>query len=191
MSHAITRFLKRLAALLLLAAVIGGIGLFVVLPVVSHVQALNSEIEQERATLGRLASMPDDANEAQAIDRMTARAKESRQFLEGESDPIRLANLQSLIGVIAAGQGVKLRSSRNLPPRERNEVRFVGVQLQLAANIEQLQKILVAIEAQRPYLFIDSLHITPMPGAVAAGGEEAGQLDARLEILGATLPQKS
>lgn len=190
MNLAIPRILKRLAALLLLVGVVGVIGGFVVMPVLAHIQTLQGDIENERGLLGRLATMPDDASEAQSIDRMTALAKQGHQFLEGESDPIRLANLQSLVGTIAAGQGVKLRSSRNLPPRERNDVRFVGVQLQFAATVEQLQKILVAIEAQRPYLFIDSLHITPMPGALAAGGEDSGQLDARLEILGATLPQK-
>lgn len=190
MTYALTVLLRRLAAVLLLVTVLGALALFVVVPVVAHVQSLRADIEQERLTLARLVSMPDDSVEAQSIERMTAKARESRQFLEGESDPIRLANLQSVVGGIAAGQGVKLRSSRNLPPRERGDVRYVGVQLQFAATIGQLQKILLAIEAQRPFLFIDTVHITPMPGALAAGGEDSGQLDSRIEILGATSHQK-
>lgn len=191
MRQSFTRTLSRICALALLGFVIGAIGLLGVMPVVSKIQELRSDIEAERSKLGRLSSMPDDAGKAQSIDRLTARARESRLFLDGESDPIRLANLQALIGTIAAGQGVKLRSSRNLPARERNELRFVGIQLQFAATVEQLQKILVALEAQRPYLFIDVLHITPVPGGLGSNGDEPGQLDARLEVLGATLPQKS
>lgn len=190
MSYALAVLLRRLAAVLLLLAVVGAIAIFAVLPVVAHVQTQRADIEQERSTLARLSSMPDDAAQAQSIERMTAKARDSRQFLDGESDPIRLANLQSVVGGIAASQGVKLRSSRNLPPRERGDVRYVGVQLQFAATIGQLQKILLAIEAQRPFLFIDTLHVTPMPGALAAGGEDSGQLDSRIEILGATPHQK-
>lgn len=190
MTYALTVLLRRLAAVMLLLAVLGALAIFVVIPVVAHVQSLRADIEQERLTLARLASMPDDAVETQSIERMTAKARESRQFLEGESDPIRLANLQSVVGGIAASQGVKLRSSRNLPPRERADVRYVGVQLQFAATVGQLQKILLAIEAQRPFLFIDTVHVTPMPGALAAGGEDGGQLDSRIEILGATPHQK-
>jgi hypothetical protein len=178
--------IRRLLAVSLLLALLGGLAELIVIPYVSHVVEVREHIAQERLVQGHLLA------QKQRDEGLIANSKRDRDdedrglFLDGESDPIRLANLQSLVSGIVTRSNVKLRSSRNLTARERSDVRFVGLQLQFSATIEQLQNILVTIENQQPYLFIESLHVTPMPGAIAAGGEATGQLDARLDIIAAT-----
>ena len=80
----------------------------------------------------------------------------------GETDALRTANLQALITDIAVKHGVRLSSARALPAQERDGLRFIGVQAELDADMPQLQAIMLAFEAQRPYLFIQSLQVAPV-----------------------------
>lgn len=173
-----------LAVALLVSAVSAAIGLGV-MPFVNHVSDLQSQIEQERLVLGHLLSAAKSAPDIEEAARLAEAAKNSKLTLEGESDAIRAANLQTLVGGIAAKSGLQMRSLRAMPVRDRSELRLLGVQVQFLATVEQLQKALVAIEAQQPYLFVDTLQITPLPGAAAVAGENAGTLDVRVEVLAA------
>ena len=91
---------------------------------------------------------------------------------------------------ILATHRVKPRSTRNLTARERNNFRLVGVQLQLAAPIEQLQAVLLDIEQHKPLLLIEALHVTPILLSGVAGEEERGMLEARLDVFGIETKQK-
>jgi Type II secretion system (T2SS), protein M subtype b len=62
--------------------------------------------------------------------------------------------------------------------------------LQFAATIEQLQTILIAIEAQRPHLRVEALQITVLQDTVAANSSAPPSLEARVDVMGATARQK-
>ena len=184
MSTAIARLLARTAAVALLLALIAGAAQIVVMPIAAHIETLRERIDQERLMLGRLASMQASTEQLSERDAAARAARTASLFLEGESDAIRLANLQSLLADIAAKTGAKLRSTRTVSPRERNDLHLLGLQLQLSASIEQLQALLVAIEAQVPDLFVEALHVAPAANAQGPRAEGAGTLEIRLEVAG-------
>lgn len=184
MIHQLAKPIRQALALALLVAAVAAFAGGVIVPASARLSELQDRIEQERTLLGRLSAIAGDEGLARDLDRRTAHAKARGLFLAGESEAIRLANLQSQLTEIASASGIKLRSARNMPARERNELRLLGVQLHLVAPIEQLRKMLVTIEERRPLLLIDALHITPLTSAATADGEQRGMLNARFDVYG-------
>lgn len=190
MMYSLPKPLRRVVAVGLLAVAIGGVGLLVVRPVWTHISDLKDSIEQERMMSTRLLAVVKDDSVRQTLEQQTKAAKAAGLFIEGESESIRLAALQSALSSIAANNGVKLRSARNLPGREKGDLRMVGVQLQLAAPIEKLQKILFDIEQSRPSLFVDSLQVTPVALSRVVDDDQPGLLDARFDVFAVEARQK-
>jgi hypothetical protein len=82
---------------------------------------------------------------------------------------------------IVSANGIKLRSARNLPSKERNDLHLLGIQLQFSAPIEKLQVILLALEEQTPVMLVENLQVTPL---AISNDEERGNLDTRLDVFG-------
>ena len=190
MIYNLSKPMRRLLAVGLLAMVLGALGLLVVAPLWAHVADLKDRIQQERMMASRLAVLANDNVAKQTLEQQMKAAKAAGLFIEGESESIRLAALQSNLSSIAAANGIKLRSSRNLPGREKNELHMVGVQLQLVAPIEKLQKILFDIEQSKPTLFVDTLQVTPLVLSRVADDDQPGLLDARFEVFAVETRQK-
>lgn len=190
MIYGLTKPVRQLIALALLALVLSAIGLLAVAPLWSHIADLKDRIEQERMMVARLTRLAQDDGAKVFLEQQTKAAKASGQFIEGESEPIRLAALQSTLSAIAGANGIKLRSARNLPGREKNDLRLVGVQLQLVAPIEKLQKILLDIEQAKPSMFVDALQITPVVLSRVVDDEQPGLLDVRFDVFAVEMRQK-
>ena len=190
MIYSVSKPMRQLIAVALLALPVAAVGTLVVWPLMAHVADLQERIEQERTVVGRLSLLANDESSKRTLEAQTKAAKASGLFIEGESESIRLAALQSNLSAIAAANGIKLRSARNLPSRDKNELRLVGVQLQLVAPIAKLQKILLDIEQTKPALFVDSMQITPLTLSRITDTEEPGLLDARLDVFAVETRQK-
>lgn len=190
MIYGLSKALRRLVAVGLLGLAAGCVGLLVIAPLWAHITDLKDRIDQERMMMSRLSAAVSDDSSRQMLEQQTKAAKAAGLFIEGESESIRLATLQSNLSSIAAANGVKLRSSRNLPGRERGDLRLVGVQLQLAAPIEKLQKMLFDIEQSRPCLFVDSLQVTPVTLSRVVDDDQPGLLDARFDVFAVEARQK-
>ena len=184
------RRLRQSAAIALLAVLIAAVGMLGVVPAYDTIQNLRAQINQERQILGRLSTMRSDDQETLEIKRSTQLLQATKLTLDGETDPVRLANLQLLSNGIASTRGVQIRSTRNLPVRDLADVRLLGIQLQFAATYEQLLSIILAVEGQSPYLAVDGLQITPSPDTTSAGRSGDVLLEARLDVYGATTRSK-
>jgi len=178
---------RQALAVLLVFLVLGALGL-AISPIFAHVAELSSHIEQERNLLSRLSSVAATQPAAADAGKIPDREAYAGLFLQGESEGIRLASLQSRLSEIFAANGVKLRSARNLPAKERDDLHLLGVQLQFAAPVERLQAILLAIEEQKPLLLIESLQVTPL---AATSEEERGNLETRVDVFGVGSARKS
>lgn len=189
MMYALSKPVRQALAVSLLALPLGAIGLLVVAPLWEHVGELEGRIEQERMMAGRLTGLASDESAKRTLEQQTKMAKASGLFIEGESESIRLATLQSNLSAIATANGVKLRSARNLPSHDKFDLRLVGVQLQLVAPIDKLQKILLEIEQHKPSMFVDSLQISAVPLGRSVD-EEVGLLDARFDVFAVESRQK-
>lgn len=155
-------------------------------PVLSYVMDLRENIAEERAIVGRLMSVVDSQSNVEADGNSTS-LKDSGLFIDGGSESIRVASLQSQLSAILTASGVKPRSSRALPRRPHNDLHLVGVQLQIIAPIAQLQKVLLEIERHKPALLVDSLQITPSSMTGLPNDDGAGLLDARLDVFAVEL----
>ncbi|MEQ1697440.1 MAG: type II secretion system protein GspM [Hyphomicrobiaceae bacterium] len=190
MIYGLSKGLRQLVAVGLVGLVAGCVGVLVAAPLWAHIADLQDRIDQERMMVSRLTVAVADDSVRQTLERQTKAAKAAGLFIDGESSSIRLAALQSKLAGIAAANGIKLRSARNLPGREKDDLQLVGVQLQLVAGIGKLQKILLDIEQSKPSLFVDTLQVTPVAHSRVAEDEQPGLLDVRLDVFAVVARQQ-
>jgi hypothetical protein len=105
-------------------------------------------------------------------------------FVSGESQNIRIANVQSAVVEILAGDSLKPRSVRNLPPHVRAGLTLVGVQVQIGASLAQLQSMLGRIDSHQPRLLVEDLQITRTAQSIAPSEGAPQLLDVRLDVFG-------
>lgn len=173
MTRSVSPAVSRFAALGLLLAFVSGAFGYVLVPAARHIANLDGEIELKRELLGRLLdhqkAMPAAGDAAQRGQALLA----AEFTLPGETEPIRVANLQAVLRGMAEEAGVQLQSTRTLPPVVREQVPLVGMHLSMRAPIEAVQKLLRRIEVNRPVLVVDGLEIVPVPeGSTGIGGAE-------------------
>lgn len=181
MSEPLTRTAHRLAAIGLLLVALGLAARIFVMPLVDHFAGLRAEIATQREHLARFEAYAANKDAAEALAARTRAAMSSGLFLPGATDALRAASLQALITEIAEKRGVRLASARALPVHERDGLRFIGVQVELEADIRQLQALILAFESRRPTLFIQSLQVAPVAGR-RPGSDE---LKVRIGLAGA------
>jgi general secretion pathway protein M len=186
----LSRPVRRVAAVGLLAAAISLVALLTVVPFAGWIGGLREQIEAERVLLGRFAAIAAQENQAAEYDRLGRAAVESGAYLKGESEALKVAGLQTMLAEFAAANRVRFHSTRALQARERNDTRLVGVRVHFNARIEQVRALLHRIEASRPFLFVEALQIQPVSPFSQRDPEQAGVLDVRLDVYGAMLGKK-
>lgn len=164
MSGRIPPAVSRLAAVALLLFLAAFFALGLIGPLVGHVSELRAEIDRQRELLARFESYAANEKAAEGEAARSETAKASGIFLAGETDALRMAGLQAQIRGIAEAQGVRLVSARGAPPQDRDGLRLTSMQAEFDADLRQLQAILLAVEASRPHLFLQSVQVAPAGG---------------------------
>ena len=100
----------------------------------------------------------------------------------GVAKPI-VNRFQTTLTSMAQASGLRIRSARKLPERERPPFRLIGMGINLTTDIESVQKILYAIETAKPYLFVEAVDISPLGGANPPPGRR--MLEVRLDVFAA------
>ena len=185
MMRLLRQVFSKVFALVLLAGAALLVFTLVIEPLIERYTGAQERIAEQRALLGRLNAAASQASGAKTSEKQPHPAALGVVFLPGTSDAIRVAELQSALSRIAEAEGVQLKSTRSLPPREREAVRMLGVEARLSASIEQLQKILYKLETQRPLLFIEGLQITPLAALTGSKEPANATLEVRIDVLGA------
>ena len=178
-----TGYQGRLLALLLLLVVLGAVYLVVAAPLIELYSSRAAVLENRRMLVPRLKSAADELPDLRArIAELRATAGARKVTLEGGSDAIASANLQSHIEELAASVGVTIGSTESLPVEVRGGYRAIGLRYTLSGPYETLVKLLAKLEAATPPLVIENLHIHGVlrrPGTPAASA-----LDAGLDVFG-------
>jgi general secretion pathway protein M len=113
-----------------------------------------------------------------------AQASEER-LLKGGSAQLVGAKLQNNLKELIEGDGGSLTSMQVLPVREEQNFQRVTLAVTLTATIESLQKILYAVEAQTPYLFVENLQVTANQGYTeVSDSENRRDLQVHFEVFG-------
>ena len=173
----------RLSALILLLTLLGGVYLLAINPILDFYAQRQAVLEQRRMLLPRLKAAAEELPELRArASELRAAASTRKVTIEGASDAIASASLQSHIDELAASVGATIGSTEGLPGEARSGYRRIGLRYVLSGPYETLVRLLAKLEAANPPLVIDNLHIHGVlrrPGTPAATG-----LDAGLDVFG-------
>ena len=153
-------WIRRIAALGLLFGLIAGIFLFAVQPVSRAHRQTDEAIQEASESLQRyerLAALRPALQKQ--FDQVRRQQDSSGFYLTGETDGLAAAELQDLVKATITANGGQLRSTQTLPAKAEGDFKRVSVRVQFTTTIEQLARILYALEAGQTYLFVDNLDI--------------------------------
>jgi len=115
------------------------------------------------------------------------REKDGRRFfLKNTAPNLAGAELQEQVRAAIEGNGGRITTSQNQGPRDDGRFRQIVVTVQFFATTPALQKILLAIEGQPPYLAIENMSIRPLNafrGFKPGPGQEP-EVNVQLDVAG-------
>lgn len=179
---------SRFAALGLLLGAMAFLVLGVAVPYVSAITQISDDIEAERVAAGRFGAVANLKAGSAEVERAGAQAAQSEAYLKGDTEALKTSALQAMLSELAQGMGVRVRSTRNLPVREKDDLRFIGVRVQFNAEVEQVRALLHGIEVAKPFLLIDGMQVQPLTSF--APQDQGGSLEVRLDVYGAMARKK-
>jgi general secretion pathway protein M len=162
---------------------------FLVMPVQAFFAERDAQIASQRTLLARFAAVAGQQTRVEAAARAADTQVENGEFLVGTNEGVIVADLQTRLKAMAEAGGVRLRSVQSLPPKTRDEVRYVGARLDISGPLAAIERTLHAVEAGRPYLFVDAAVVRVAPPTNAPGPPNATAqepvIDAQVDIFGA------
>jgi Tfp pilus assembly protein PilO len=168
----------QLLALSLLFVALGGVYFVAVSPLLGLYAERADVLEDRRMLLPRLRAAADELPALRArVEQLRAAAGTRKITLDGASDAIAAATLQSRIEELATSAGATIGSTESLPAEARPGYRRIGLRYVLSGSYETLVKFLAKLDSATPPLVIDNLHIHGVlrrPGTPAAAGLDAG-----------------
>jgi len=170
----------------LLAALM--IAAFVVMPVQGFFAERDMQILSQRTLLARFAAIAAQQPRVQAAAQEVDAQVDHGEFLVGTNEGVIVADLQTRLKTMAEAAGARLRSVQSLPPKTREDVRYVGARLEVHGPIAAIQRTLHGVEAGAPYLFVDaaviraalSVNSAALPNATA----QEPVIDAQFDVFG-------
>lgn len=151
----------RILALALTASVLAALWVGAAQPLIRWHAARAEALQQRRALLQRMsnlvATLPDLQRDA------TGEHAPAAAILEGPSDAIAGAGLQSTVQRMARLVGAQLSSLETLPAEQRGAYRRIGLRVSTAAPWPVLVKLLGAIEQASPRMVVDNVQLRAPP----------------------------
>lgn len=178
---------RRLAVALLfvaIAAVIAAVGL----PAWLLHRHYNLVLQEDLGKLERYrriaGTRPEVARQLEAM-----RAKDPRKsFLRSGNVALSAAEAQETVRNIVESNGGKLITMQAPVSREEGRYRMVSVNVQLTGNIFALRKILDAIDASTPFLFVDNLMVrSQVPGSFRPQPGQEPEMFVQFDLYGYSL----
>ena len=149
-------------------------------------------LEDSMSTLDRYrriaGTRPEVAKRLQAM-----RDKDPRRFfLRSGAVALSAAEAQEAVRQFVEANGGKLITMQAPVSREEGRYRMVSVNVQLTANIQALRKILDAVDAHTPFLFVDNLMIrSQVPGSFRPQPGQEPEMFVQFDVYGYTLPAQT
>jgi general secretion pathway protein M len=162
---------------------------FLVMPVQAFFAERDANIANQRTLLARFASIAAQQTRVEAVAREADAQVEHGEFLAGSNEGVIVADLQTRLKSIAEAAGARLRSVQSLPPKTRDEVRYVGARLDVYGPLAAIQRTLHAVEAGAPFLFVDAAAVRVAPPintqVLPSAAPQEPVIDAQFDVFGA------
>jgi general secretion pathway protein M len=159
-----------------------------VMPVQAFFADRDAKIASQRTVLVRFNAVAAQQPRVEAAVHADAQI-EHGEFLGGTNEGVIVADLQTRLKAVAEAAGARLRSVQSLPPKTREEVRYVGARLDVYGPLAAIQRTLHAVETGKPYLFVDAAVIRAAPPVNAQALPNATTpepvIDAQFDVFGA------
>ncbi|GAN79403.1 type II secretion system protein GspM [Acidocella aminolytica] len=130
-------------------------------PLLGWYQQRAEYLAQQRALAAHMAAL---AQEIPALRRAVSTQKPEDEsttlLLQGGSDAIAGANLQSALQDLATKSGASLDSTSLAPVVAQGGLRKIGLEVSLTASWPALIKLLAAIEISNPRMVVDGLNLS-------------------------------
>jgi len=187
-----SRLLGRIAALFILAALLG----------LLHVEAAAPLLGSYRERAERTESLQDQLRRYQreaallparraALQALQSRKTAGDGFLDGPSDTLVAVKIQNHLKAVAEDAKAELRSAEVLPAVDEEGLRRIAIRARLSTTLSGAERILYTLETGSPFLFIDDLDLRVSPQNLRDLGEETGGImDLDLEVYGYARPSK-
>lgn len=178
---------RQVAVFFLVLAVVAVVALFA-LPTWYLYTRYDRELAERRDKLERFtriaATRTDVARQLEAM-----RGRDTRKFfLRAGPGALAVAEAQEAIRAMVEQAGGRLITMQALPAKEEGRYRQVAAQVQLAANIQALRRILHAVENHTPMLFVENLMVkTQVPSNFKPGPGAEPEMFVTFDIHGYSL----
>jgi hypothetical protein len=180
-------WVRRAAFLLANISCVAGFWLFVVAPIQSFFADREARILEQGMLLSRLNAIVAQRAAVAELAAQSSTDGKRAEFLQGANDGAAAASLQTMVKGIVEPAGGRLRSVRALPTSVAEDMKFIGVQLEMTGTIHAVYQTIQAIGAAKPFLFIVGAQLRPTQrGPVTSPGSNAEPtIDARIDVVGA------
>lgn len=173
----------QLLAVALALAVLAALYLIVAAPLIGLFAERQGMIETRLLLLPRLQAAADELPALRAgVARLRAGGRTRQLTLDGATDALASANLESRLDAFARSVGATIGSTEMLPTASRGPYRRIGLRVILTGTYETLVKWLAKLATAQPPLIVDNLQ---MHGLLAQPGmRTAGTIDAGIDVYG-------
>jgi Tfp pilus assembly protein PilO len=179
----------RLLAVLVTLALLAVLWLGVISPLLDSYAAGAEQLAQRQALAGRMQDLADALPSLrEQLQKTRPKDMPATALLQGASDAVAAATLQSLLEAMCGPAGVKVTSSEALPAEQAGSYRRIGLRVSLDANWAQLIHLLRAVRTASPRMFVDDLQLHAQP---TADKVRELPLDIALTVLAFRLPGAS
>jgi general secretion pathway protein M len=177
-----SRVLSRSAALTIFVALLGLPIYFGLLPLLQSYSELSEDLTQKRAILARFETeLAGREGLEQELGAVVEKHQADRIYLQGASEAAAAAALQERLGTLAEANRAELRSVQALPAVEADGLRRLTLRVVLSATTSELLHVLYALEAEKPYTFIENIELKIY---LASKTEADDHLLVRFDLLG-------
>lgn len=157
---ALSPFARRLIAIGLLVLVIAVALKAIVVPIGSALARQRAAIAEQEDILERYrrAAARRAAVEAQ-LAALDQELRTADVFLASGTDSVVAAQLQNRVKAVIEESGAVMQTAQVLPVEDEGGFRRIGLRVRLTAGVNALNRSLHALEAGKPYLFLDNVDI--------------------------------
>jgi general secretion pathway protein M len=178
-----TGTLGRALALSILGALIGLLYLAIVSPLIDLYRTGETTLRERRLLVPRLERVAAEVPTLrERLAELQATGTTRDVALDGASDALASANLQSRIEQLAAANGVTITSTEAIPAEDRGPYRRIGLRLTVSGKYEAVVKLLAAVEEAQPPIVVGNLQMHGLFRAIEVRTNHA--LDTRFEAYG-------